>query len=67
MFRRYIACQQALILPDAGGESVMEADDKLWEDLAILARDEIVGVRIGLSRFIGQLRGMFHVSWHREF
>lgn len=46
-------------MPGADGRPAMVVDDAFWDDLDILASDEIIGVRISLARFIGILRGMY--------
>lgn len=70
MFLRFIACQQALVLPGEDEQPAIVIDDGFWKELDVLASDEIIGVRISLARFIGLLRGRFTElasSWHLIF
>jgi serine/threonine-protein phosphatase 4 regulatory subunit 1 len=46
-------------VPSIDGKPAIIIDDGFWKDLAALANDEIIGVRISLARFIGLLRGTF--------
>lgn len=46
----YISCQEALVLSDAGPTLV--TDTELWRTLATLAKDNVVDVRIGVSRLV---------------
>jgi serine/threonine-protein phosphatase 4 regulatory subunit 1 len=59
VFFRFIACQQALVVPGVDGASPMDMDDRFWRYLDTLANDKIIDVRISLARFIGLLRGTF--------
>jgi serine/threonine-protein phosphatase 4 regulatory subunit 1 len=56
---RFIACQQALVVPGVDGNPATAIDDSFWKDLNLLVLDEIIGVRISLARFIRILRGMY--------
>lgn len=48
----FVACQQALALPDQHGQRAVPADDVLLTSISSLADDPIIGVRIGVARLL---------------
>ncbi|TFK54986.1 hypothetical protein OE88DRAFT_1653583 [Heliocybe sulcata] len=49
----YIACQEELVRSEAS--STVINDSELWTSLAMLAKDNVVDVRIGVSRLVGRI------------
>ncbi|KAF9053580.1 ARM repeat-containing protein [Hymenopellis radicata] len=51
----YVACLQSLLLPPGNGQALVSLADELSMPLRSLARDSIIGVRIGVARLLGHL------------
>lgn len=51
----FVMCEQALILSES--EDYVLSDDQFWRSLHILAKDQIVDVRIRVARLVGILKG----------
>ncbi|KAF5365609.1 hypothetical protein D9758_003243 [Tetrapyrgos nigripes] len=51
----FIACQQALVTADDVQDLVVQVDDAFCESIAPLSGDEVLGVRIGVARLVGNL------------
>jgi serine/threonine-protein phosphatase 4 regulatory subunit 1 len=53
----FIACQQALLLADTDGECCILPHDDFWRHITRLSDDSVIGVRIGVARFVNLLSG----------